>query len=93
MNNDQLNDFWSRIDHVLLDMDGTLLCQCQGGISRSSAAALLCLATWTGPGREEYCIERLRAVRPSVLPHRNLVAFGDEFLGRKGKLLATLRHA
>ncbi len=25
LNNDQLKEFWNRIDHVLLDMDGTLL--------------------------------------------------------------------
>lgn len=28
------------------DVEGTLLCHCLGGVSRSPAAALLCLACW-----------------------------------------------
>ncbi|MCA9250711.1 MAG: hypothetical protein R3E58_06930 [Phycisphaerae bacterium] len=72
-------------------IEGTLLCQCQGGISRSSAAALLCLATWTGPGNEGYCVEHLLSVRPSVIPHCDLVAFGDEVLHRNRALVEFLR--
>ncbi len=76
----------------IADIKGTLLCQCQGGISRSSAATLLCLAAWTGEGNEAYCVERVLAVRPSAVPHRDLVAFGDELLKRKGNLVAALQH-
>lgn len=74
------------------EMAGVLLCQCQGGISRSPAAALLCLATWTGPGRERYCVERLLSIRPSAVPHRDLVAFGDEVLQREGRLTAAVHR-
>jgi predicted protein tyrosine phosphatase len=72
---------------------GTVLCQCQGGISRSPAAALLCLATWTGPGWEEYCVRQLLTVRPCASPHPDLTAFGDELLGRHGRLIEALESA
>ncbi len=75
------------------DLDGVLLCQCLGGVSRSPAAALLCLATWTGPGHEQVCVEHLLTVRPCAVPHRDLVAFGDEMLGRGGRLVEAVRHA
>ncbi len=74
-------------------LDGVLLCQCQGGISRSPAAALLCLAAWTEPGGERYCVERLLAIRPSAVPHYDVVAFGDELLQRRGKLVEALQRA
>ena len=70
--------------------DGSLLCQCQGGVSRSPAAALLCLAAWTGPGEEAYCVEYLRSVRPCAVPHRGLVVFGDKLLERGGQLIDKL---
>lgn len=76
----------------IAELDGILLCQCQGGISRSPAAALLCLAAWTGPGQEQYCVERLLSLRPSAVPHRDLVTFGDELLHREGKLMKALHH-
>ncbi len=72
------------------ELDGTLLCQCQGGVSRSSAAALLCLAAWTGPGQEHYCVERLLAARDCAVPHRDLVAFGDDLLHREGELTRAM---
>lgn len=75
------------------DLDGVLLCQCLGGVSRSSAAALLCLAAWTGAGCEQSCIAKVLAVRSCAFPHRDLVAFGDEILARNGKLVAALRQA
>jgi predicted protein tyrosine phosphatase len=55
------------------DLKGTVLCQCQGGISRSPAAALLCLATWTQKGEEEYCMRTLRQIAPAAVPHRGLI--------------------
>ena len=72
------------------DVSGVLLCQCQGGISRSPAVALLCLATWTGPGHERACAEQVLRVRPSALPHLDLVRFGDQLLGRSGALTEAL---
>jgi len=72
---------------------GTVLCHCQAGVSRSTAAALVCLATWTGPGHEQYCVEHLRSGRPCAMPHRGLVGFADELLGRGGRLVSALSIA
>jgi len=68
------------------DMEGTLLCHCHAGISRSPAAALLCLAAWTGAGREKHCVEQIMQNRPAAVPHLGLIAFGDTLLGRQGSL-------
>jgi predicted protein tyrosine phosphatase len=74
----------------IMDMSGALLCQCEAGVSRSSAAALLCLAAWAGEGQEEYCIWELHRVRPCANPHRDMVRLGDKVLGRQGRLLAAV---
>lgn len=79
--------------HAVRDVGGAVLCQCQGGVSRSSAAALLCLAAWTGPGLEQYCVEQVLAARSCALPHANLIEFGDELLGRQGRLVEALAQA
>ena len=74
-------------------IQGTVLCQCQAGISRSPAAALICLATWTGKGQEPYCVEHLLRLRPPALPHPDLVRFADALLGRGGELIHELTNA
>jgi predicted protein tyrosine phosphatase len=90
------------IDHARLiiefarevsDVAGPVVFQCEAGISRSSAAGLLCLATWTGEGHEQYCVERLLRVRPAARPLKCLVAFGDALLGRGGTLVSSLSRA
>jgi predicted protein tyrosine phosphatase len=75
------------------DVGGILLCHCGAGISRSPAAALLCLATWLGPGKESECVDELFRVRPVCDPHRDLVRFGDQLLNREGKLIEALSRA
>jgi predicted protein tyrosine phosphatase len=79
-------EFAESIKHI----EGIVLCQCQAGMSRSPAAALLCLAAWTEAGEEAYCVTTVREARPAAVPHRDLVRFGDEILGRAGKLVAAL---
>jgi predicted protein tyrosine phosphatase len=76
----------------LVDMDACVLCQCHAGISRSPAAALLCLAAWTGSGNEDYCVDELLRARPAAVPHPDLVAFGDDLLCRDGALVDALRR-
>jgi predicted protein tyrosine phosphatase len=71
-------------------IDGTLLCHCLGGVSRSPAAALLCLAAWTGSGHEQYCVNYVRAIRKCAQPHEGLVSFGDDLLHRNGQLNCAL---
>lgn len=72
---------------------GALLCQCLAGVSRSSAAALLCLASWTEPGDEPACVAYLYRVRACAQPHRDLIVWGDSILERKGRLLHALEVA
>jgi predicted protein tyrosine phosphatase len=64
----------------------TVLCQCGGGISRAPAAALICLAAWTAPGRELECLQYLRRVRPAIQPHPDLLRFADALLDRQQRL-------
>ncbi|MEM1184382.1 MAG: hypothetical protein AAGI53_05190 [Planctomycetota bacterium] len=70
--------------------EGTVLCQCFAGVSRSPAAALVLLAHWAGPGRESEAPEVVRAVRPAAQPHRDLVRFADKAMGRDGPLIRAL---
>ena len=74
------------------DRDGVLLCHCSGGVSRSPAAALICLAAWKGEGNEVECVRDLMADRPCASPLQTLVALGDQALGRGGKLVEGLRQ-
>jgi len=79
--------------HRVRDVGGILLCHCGAGISRSPAAALLCLATWMGPDREVESVRELLRVRPVCAPHRDLVRFGDQLLKRNGKLVEALANS
>lgn len=78
---------------------GPTLVHCAAGISRSSAAALVLLATLLGPGQEAAAVEALiqaviqtrsRGYRDTflVLPNRRVTALCDSLLGREGRLLA-----
>lgn len=69
--------------------DGMLLCHCGAGMSRAPAAALICLATWRGPGAEAECVERIHSLRRGAVPHAGLVRFADDLLGRDGRLIAA----
>lgn len=71
-------------------IEGIVLCQCTGGISRSPAAAVLCLAAWTGPGNEAYCAAYIRRFNRAAHPHEDLIRLGDEALGRGGRLVRSL---
>ena len=77
----------------ITQLEGAVLCQCQAGVSRSPAAALLCLATWTGEGQEEYCVRHLLRARPCAAPLLDLISFGDDLLKRGGKLVDAVRRA
>jgi predicted protein tyrosine phosphatase len=72
------------------DLRGTVLCHCSAGVSRSTAAALLCLAVWKGEGRERECVGELLRAMPCAAPHRDLVRWGDELLGRRGRLVEAV---
>lgn len=53
----------------------------------------VCLATWMGEGRERESVEELLRVRPSAVPLMGLVRFGDEVLGREGRLVREVLDA
>jgi predicted protein tyrosine phosphatase len=65
---------------------GTLLCHCEAGISRSSAAAMMCLAVWLGPNQEQSAAQHLYNIRPVAQPHRDMILFADQLLERNGEL-------
>lgn len=66
-----------------------VLCHCGAGMSRASAAALICLAVWRGPGTETECVDEVRTFRPGAAPHVGLLRFADEILGRDGRLVGA----
>jgi predicted protein tyrosine phosphatase len=68
-------------------VDGVILCHCGGGMSRAPAAALICLATWLGPGAEAWCVDEVFRLRRGAVPHAGLVRFADELLQRAGRLV------
>jgi predicted protein tyrosine phosphatase len=65
-----VDDAKSIIDFAISmrEAGGVLLCHCQAGISRSPAAALICLAAWTGPGHERDCVSYVLKIRPAATP-------------------------
>jgi predicted protein tyrosine phosphatase len=75
------------------DANGIVLCQCDGGISRAPAAAVICLAVWRGAGCEEECVAEVRRLRRGAVPHAGLVGFADEVLGRGGRLVGAVWKA
>ena len=72
---------------------GIVLCHCGAGMSRAPAAALVCLATWRGPGTEAECVEEVLRLRRGAAPHAGLVRLADDLLGRAGKLCGALTAA
>ena len=82
-----------RFAEAIRNVEGVVLCHCGAGMSRAPAAALICLAVWTGPGSEADCIAEVRRLRRGAVPHAGLVRFADELLGRDGKLVGALRAA
>jgi predicted protein tyrosine phosphatase len=82
-----------RFAQEIRDANGLLLCHCGAGISRAPAAALICLATWRGPGTEAECVREVRTTRPAALSHTGLVRLADDLLGREGRLVRAIADA
>lgn len=74
---------------TIRDCHGCVLFQCQGGMSRSAAVALICLAAWTGKGQEPYCMEQVIRARPGAVPLLGMVRMPDELLSRDGRLIGA----
>lgn len=79
-----------RLAQELRSTTGRILIHCEGGVSRSSAAALIMYAYWLGPGREQETMMRVLAQRPIAIPNRRMVEIADRLLEREGRLIAAL---
>ena len=71
-------------------LDGTLLIQCNAGISRSTAVALAILADRLGPGLEQTALDQVLLLQPEAVPNLLLVMFADTVLNRDGELTYAL---
>jgi predicted protein tyrosine phosphatase len=68
---------------------GSLLIHCHAGISRSTAATLMILAQACPHEGEDELAERLLQNRPQAWPNSRMIAFADELLDRRGRLVAA----
>jgi predicted protein tyrosine phosphatase len=67
-----------------------MVLHCFAGISRSTAAAFT-LACARNPGADEGAIAMaLRAAAPHAMPNRRIVAFADDILNRRGRMLQAV---
>jgi predicted protein tyrosine phosphatase len=66
-----------------------LLIHCHAGISRSTAAMLMILADAYPDESEDAIADRLTSIRPQAWPNLRMIVFGDEVLGRAGRLTAA----
>jgi len=71
------------------DGRGRVLVHCMAGVSRSSAAGLILLAT-RHPGHERAIARLMRERGPWLNPNPLLVRLADNHLGREGSLIAAL---
>lgn len=89
-----------RLGKIIAQDPGITLVHCAAGISRSSAATLLLLATLLGPDKEEEAVAHLLDIAKQctaaklrgddhIHPNRRLVWLGDREMKRDGKLLAA----
>lgn len=65
---------------------GHLLVHCRAGISRSTAATLIVLATRMGPDYADQIEEQVRRMRPVVRPNDLMLELADDVLGWNGML-------
>jgi predicted protein tyrosine phosphatase len=68
---------------------GGLLIHCHAGISRSTAATLMILAQARPNEEEDGLADRLLQTRPQAWPNSRMMAFADELLDRRGRLMAA----
>jgi predicted protein tyrosine phosphatase len=69
---------------------GGLLVHCHAGISRSTAATLMILAQAHPDEGEDELADRLLQTRPQAWPNSRMIAFADELLDRRGRLMAAI---
>ena len=72
------------------DLAQPMVVHCFAGISRSTAAAYVAACALAPHRDEEEIALRLRAASPTASPNIRLVAMGDAFLGRQGRMLKAI---
>jgi predicted protein tyrosine phosphatase len=72
----------------------SVLCHCNAGISRSSAAALAVIATRTERSSDgaARAVDEVAKIKATIRPNRAMVEFMDEILGYEGDLDAAYRR-
>lgn len=75
------------------DRSAPLLIHCWMGVSRSPAAALIAALAVDPDVDDALLVGRLRLASPQATPNTRLIAFGDELLGRQGRLVAAVKAA
>jgi len=70
--------------------EAPFLVHCWAGISRSTAAAYILLCDIRGPGQEAAIARELRALAPHAQPNRLMIRHADRFLGREGRMIASV---
>lgn len=82
---EQLVEFAGRWDRA-----APLVVHCFAGISRSTAAAFITACALAPDRDEEEIATRLRAASPTASPNPLLVALGDDYLGRNGRMRSAI---
>ncbi len=69
------------------DRQSPLLIHCWAGVSRSTASAFITVC-FHNPDADEFDLARiLRKASPTAKPNPRLIAFADELLNRKGRMI------
>jgi predicted protein tyrosine phosphatase len=73
------------------DRAAPIVIHCWMGVSRSPAAAVIASLA-VDPDEDDVSLaQRLRAAAPHATPNARLIEFGDQLLGRKGRLIAAIK--
>ena len=69
-----------------------LLVHCHMGLSRSTAATVALLLLADPAAGEDEALAEVAKLRPQAWPNSRIIAFADELLGRRGKLVHALAN-
>lgn len=77
----------------LRKIDDEVLINCEAGISRSPAAAIVLVASRMGAGKEKEAVSTVFASCQFCVPNQWVVKLADDILARQGRLLEALFEA
>lgn len=70
--------------------EAPMLVHCWAGISRSTAAAFIALCMFNPEHDEQKLAETLRSASPEASPNPLLIAFADDVLERRGRMIGAI---